>query len=737
MARTRTAGHAGSTQARAGPSHSSNRPSRTTLARRSKPTTFIQDSESDVDDEDDSSIHSESDASDQDSDSGIERTLDELDLQPATPPHRRTSRRTLRKVRTSPKTTTLAKKFTRTTRTAKKASQSVKTLSPRKHPTESSSNKRRHNGSQASPSKKAKMSLNEESQIPTGFIPDWLSAQIPFDAWVDIFSYASNHGDDSGWLVHAATTCKAFTEPVLNVLYHQPAIKTASKAKKLQNLLLLDHDKVLFNYCAKIKTLHINFEVVSANLALLLVHRLSRLSEIIFFSTLDQPPYRDLDKPTRRGYHGIFDGLFGGVTGSPPQNTLKSWEWSGRFLSGFVQDVYAILPIHQRPHFSQLTRVSYTNFQVPSLHSQVKPNDEESMRTLDEEDGKIIDAIAEGIAELKHLKHLVFESSTVMNHRLLPLLPKDLVHLELINCWEVKSDDFQAFLRTHGRNIRVLNLQHNQSLDLAFLTDLAETCPKLRELRMNLSYYRHHESVNDSGPMYDQALLPDEKPSWPRTLRVIDMVNISHWSAEAASMFLQSLIDSACNLPDLRHLAIKTMLDDISWQTRAHMRLEWRNKMERVFLRPWVAPRVHTTLRPETLLEAAPLQKRRKIEASQPSRRSGRIAATSDSDPQTSNSRLRGSQRPLYRDPDTDEDDFSESDHFSESVEANTQDDLQEELPQEFIQGLCQTVSVLFDNQKPREMQYGMEDFNDEESESSGDEWDGDVDDGDDAVYAF
>lgn len=89
-----------------------------------------------------------------------------------------------------------------------------------------------------------------------------------------------------------------------------------------------------------------------------------------------------------------------------------------------------------------------------------------------------------------------------------------------------------------------------------------------------------------------------------------------------------------------------------------------------------------------------------------------------------------------YRDPDTDEDLDLEEDSSSEDelqkpeeedtsalseVEGSPTPSHETEM---FIHGLCDVVNIRFDNQKPREFQWGPEDFLDDDvSESNDGEW--------------
>jgi hypothetical protein len=607
--------------------------------------------------------------------------------------------------------------------------------------------------------KRRKLSNDEPVHTSQGKIPNWLDPRIPYDAWASIFFHAGGQGLDTNWIIRAATTCRAFLEPALAAIYFCPQPKTAAKAKRLVALLERPASETIINYRTKVETLFVDISIVPQTILFQMIYPLICLKDLVIFTPLDQPPYRDLDKSLRWSYPAeLFRALardppdLAMDSGEIPPTFLRTWEWSGRFLGGYVPTVDDIARMHQTPVFSHLTRITFTNFQVPSLYKpQPKRGGEDAAMKLLEEDKSVIESIAKAISQLESLQHLVFESSTVMNHRLLPLLPRTLDHLQLINCWEVRSDDLASFLKTHGSKMRTLTLMHNQSLDLAFLTDLAYSCPQLLELRMNLSYFRHHNFFDDSDPMYDAVLLPEQVPSWPSSIRVIDLEHIRDWSVEAAEMFLQSLIDSAESLPNLRHLAIKTMLN-IPWQTRATMRVEWKTKMAKVFLRSYKPPTMLVKA-PERPNEnsIAPKKARRKRSFT-PSRRSGRIAAHEAETSRASKIRPQSRGRSFYKEPDTDEDfgdddgDNYEGDRKEEAEDdAAAAENMQETqhvdegtyTPGLPVQGMCKTVSIVFDNQKTREFQYGMEDFLTDDDTESEEEWNSDLDDDDDDVIVF
>ncbi|KAL7948180.1 hypothetical protein V8C42DRAFT_313706 [Trichoderma barbatum] len=582
-----------------------------------------------------------------------------------------------------------------------------------------------------------------ESQPISG--PSWTDYRIPYHFWTDVFLYARDNGGadppNTHWLLQVATSCRTLSEPALTAIYRCPTIRHPSKAKRLASLLERCPTETWLNYRRKIEFLHLDIHTIPQGIIFQLIRPLTRLKELIFYTALDQPPYRELDSNIRWNYsEDIFLALASpsddSIAKQPVLPTrLKSWEWSGRLLGGNVANISDIVRVHQLPSFAHLTRLSFTNFQVPSLRG-LQQNDGDDLQRIIGDDAAI-DAIADAVAHLKYLKHLVFESSTVMTDRLLSLLPKDLSHLELINCWEIKSEDLATFLLTHGSSLRALTLMHNQSLSLAFLTVLKEACPKLRELRMNLSYFRHHDSLNDADPMYDFALLPSQVPTWPASIRTIDIEHIRNWSVESAEMFIQSLVDNAINLPNLRHLVIKTMLD-IPWQARATLRSNIRPMVERVFLRKVDPPQGDMAIQEigDTHEPARPRKRKRTPSSTSPLRRSGRIEAHAHDSPRRStrdNKSQRGQlARPSYRVPDTDEDEIDISEESSDSETSDVEQSPCTDEPA--IQGLCNTVNIVFDNQKVRELQYSMEDFLADDDESSGEEWDGDDDENDNTI---
>lgn len=175
--------------------------------------------------------------------------------------------------------------------------------------------------------------------------------------------------------------------------------------------------------------------------------------------------------------------------------------------------------------------------------------------------------------------------------------------------------------------------------------------------------------------MYDTLLRPgDTPPTWPRTLQQIELLNLRNWGLEPATTFFQSLQDVAGDLPDLRFLTIKAMLNT-SWKERACFRDKWISKLERSFLRRSEPPNPHLT----------------SLKAYRLWQEGVRTAA----DASNSRSRTPRKTRTAQAYTDTEEEDIQ-------------------------IQGLCEKVDIGIDNKKPSEVQFTAEDFMD--SELSGDE---------------
>lgn len=85
-------------------------------------------------------------------------------------------------------------------------------------------------------------------------------------------------------------------------------------------------------------------------------------------------------------------------------------------------------------------------------------------------------------------------------------------------------------------------------------------------------------------PEYETLLLAEEVPTWPSSLRIIELNQLRNWDIKTAEMFFQSIADSAAQLPHLRQLTIKASLSTNLWKIRAEVRTKWEETLKKVFL---------------------------------------------------------------------------------------------------------------------------------------------------------
>ena len=463
-----------------------------------------------------------------------------------------------------------------------------------------------------------------------------------------------------------------------------------------------------------------------------LVQSLTTLREIDIFDPIDRPPFRDRLRRLRRWVYPneLFDAL------QQTQLRLRSWRWNSTFCD---QGPLWLKTIHGYAAFQSLRDLTLTKFHPEPSHEERENREDLQGQPTTEE------LLASALAVLPNLRTLSFETCGVVSGRLLPLLPNNLISLSITNCGELLSDALQAFLATHGAQLEELILNHNQSLDLSFLVDLKRSCPKLEILRMDTTYYSSLAMSSDNEPLYDTLLGETEIPSWPSTLRVIDMEYLRNWNSTSATNFFSSLIEAAEELPWLREITIMAMVDT-DWRQRAEFRMKWSAKFKKVFARKWEVPSPHlASLRAfrEWKEQAKDEEKNDSfIEGSAEQIPNGtddaKNAEDSDSDAPLLPLRTQkgddrwGSKRLRSRSKATGSyDEASENEGESEDNETGSDGD--DGL---FVQGRCHTVIFRIDNFRPREEIYDEADFLD--AEPSGDEeWNGNEENEDEGGYAW
>ncbi|TRX89248.1 hypothetical protein FHL15_009821 [Xylaria flabelliformis] len=599
---------------------------------------------------------------------------------------------------------------------------------------------------------------------------------LPYHVWLRVFDFVAapirdpaSRADDLaeavGTLISGARTCRSTAEPALAALYTCPPFRRAytnspqTTFVRFLETLALPPSKTLIRYRPKVEILRIDVDALlsrKVNGLQLQLHQviknLPRLSCLELYHPLDDAPYRDLSMNLR--WKLSKDDLLNGLTPPPDGDSavgdkttttsLKSWRWNSR-LAPTDLSLDRLQEMHALPGFQSLRKLAYVNYQLPSMtqFSARARNSQEAQNS----DLQAIVNLAASISALPDLQHLVIESSTLANGSLLERLPKTLKHLELVNCWEVTSEDLSAFLMSHGNSLVHLTLKHCQSLSLGFLPVLATSCPNLAHLEMDLSYFRHHESYADNKPEYATLLEVDQVPTWPSSIQSIEIIHMRNWSRAAAEMFFGSLMKNAKALPNLRRLEFKVILN-IEWRQRQEMRRSLADQMTRVFKRKQSSPKEQKTLHQYDEMRSKSIDETDMLRFA--TRRSSRIIyqsskSVSNKDGTSASGKRNLSQAlPTRRslkslkaitstfdadDEESSEDELSQGHVNTRRNKSRTATAREAGLrDEEFIHGLCDIVDIQVDNQRPAERQYDMDDFLDS-PEQSDPEWNSDEDD--------
>ena len=598
-------------------------------------------------------------------------------------------------------------------------------------------------------------------------IPRWQT--LPYEILLQIFHYAAqplwdwwDRETDSistpaiSWLLKTALVCRSFTEPALSVLYYSPPLSPPSRARRLLTHLSSQHTNQMFNYRSKIKYLDIEIFSVLAreyggvgqlDLPALLAYT-PQLRGIGLHLLYDLPKYNPKywRKPSKweKLYRSeIFDTL------DACKVSLLSWKWNFTLIGSHQH--LSLQAVHSRPSFRNLSDLVLLGY---SEKSTVKSP-----------------LLTDALHVLSKLKRVSLEFCSWSEDGFLQSLPHNIESLQIIGCPLITSKDLRIFLATHGSNLRDLVLNHNRSLNLAFVVELAASCPKLETLRMNLRYYTSYVTVADTEPKFEALLLPHEIPTWPSNLQILDLQYLRKWHSDTAESFFQSLVNSAATLPQLRRLTLKAIVN-IDWRDRANFRGKWESRLKQVFLRhsPPPDPRFKSMQTLYTSEIASPeaqtcdgntMRDRVEPDPSKPrSRRSSRITVakkivkdeeTGDDDssdietvPKRRSTRLSNQNEDAYTCPGESTAKAhpqhrvhkrKRSSSASSSDDSSFEDRIGKDVksPRKgkdkglHIQGLCNVVSIQIDNLRPAEEQYHESDFLD--AEKSGDEdWNGDDD---------
>ncbi|CRG89777.1 hypothetical protein PISL3812_06816 [Talaromyces islandicus] len=570
--------------------------------------------------------------------------------------------------------------------------------------TRASPNKRKK-ATVVSPRKRRRPELVDVENIiptPSGPVPPWDT--LPYHILFNIFFHAAHplvdyrqgsYMPSVKWLLDVSVLCHSFTEPALSVLYHTPVLVPPVKAHKILRLLSLPLDEVSFDYARKVQEVLVDVRQTLAYKAAApygyfdiskLIEKVPHIKTLRLYHSDDGiSPYRLADNAHRWSYPStLFDTL------REKNLRLQTFDWNARFCEPRSL-IKTMLTRHLEAPFQTIRTLHL--FQIPSDDTNL-----ESESDVAKMGDKLIEVgLATALRRLPELRTVTFTDCMAVNELLFAGMPSTLESLTLDNCDEAATFSLTAFLSNRGSNLRELVLKHNRHLNMSFTTTLQESCPKLE--RLSTDFIMHNwPPYFDGMPHFDGLLKPGEIPTWPKTLRELELLQLRQWDKPRAAAFFGSLIDAAPDLPDLRSIVISAAVE-MGWQDRASFRRQWMKKFEKTFLRKdggGVRNSDKTAVVASgTDLPPGPLGRR------QSHRESARLAKQ----------RLSG--------VDDDSEDSSSDNDPSEG--GNSEEDATEV---KYVQGLCDIVNIRIDNLRPADTQFNEGDFLN--SEESGDEdWNG------------
>ena len=589
-------------------------------------------------------------------------------------------------------------------------------------------------------------------------------ATLPYHVWLSILTYASyplvsttfDPSPSISWLLRMAFSCKALLEPALTALYYEAPLYSPGQMASLGKLLLQQDEGLATNYRVKVKHLVMDYanmpRVIRRDFMETIIPHLSQLQGIALGVHSDDPKLCRIYTRSLPPAHIVDPTMYTILESSHTQ--LKSWSWN-RTIDLHILSVSSMKDVHLSAPFQSLTSLTLVDFHLPKMvdHNGRQVGGEE--------------ALADALNSLPLLRKLRFCLSDTVNEFLMPLLPDNLQTLVLTSCYNLFSPALMTFLQAKGQDLKELVLSHNQSLSLSFLTKLSQACPRLEILKMDLLYYNSHTTFNDSSARYYSLLSEGERPSWPTSLRHLELHQLRKWKKPAAELFFSSLINSARDLPDLRHMEVKASIDESSWRDRIAFRDKWVQQLKDTFLRNSPPPNPHLSsyaafqkwkLRQKVTsaradmedLHSQPLQRMSdpKMEGSAiPTVKSVPYAEDSDDSDAPLTKVRRSARRKAQKEGNYNESEDSDGEptsgrgrrmHQGSGDFSNQHlryEDGDTKLVSQYVQGLCNVVDIVIDNLRPAEEQLHESDFLDEEP--SGDEdWNGD-NDMEDGRYAW
>lgn len=532
-----------------------------------------------------------------------------------------------------------------------------------------SSYKRQKNRSSTFP---GKQEAQVSAILPPSFhgrIPPW--QELPYHVLVTIMKYAayplygqvSQSNSSIHWLRSTSTLCRSFHEACVAALLYNPPLYPAWRAHGLIDLLKQDPKDLLTDYRAKIHYLEIEVKHLlykKSGIELMdLITCTPLLQGLRLYSNYDDMPTSLWAQPAaqRRMNWSYPQEMFDHFD---RENVFMStFEWNGRFPNP-KEALQTALSAHSRPAFNRLREVSFLNMTLPE-------------KTTDEDVAMVRSLFTGAFKEVHDLKHLTLKNCGILDDSTAPMLPVGLEYLEVVQCSQLTSSALAQYLASGGNTLRTMKLIGCQSLSLGFMAELKTLCPRLQDFEVDMLYI-DPTSYADRAPLF-LALLPDGPPTWPASLVNLSLENIRHDRADEAHEFLESLVQSSKQLPQLKRINIKMILKLVGWRDRAGLRKDWLPKLQEVFL---------NTDKP---LDHAVRASKSTLQSSQ--RQSSRLAKTHS----------RG-----------------------QSTAENTDDS--DTGGAVAVQGRCDVVNLVISDQRPAQDQFHEDDFLDDEP-SDDEEWNG------------
>jgi len=463
---------------------------------------------------------------------------------------------------------------------------------------------------------------------------------------------------------------------------------------------------ICINYTVKVKQLHMNVDIFvkraqdHQSIVAALIPLLPQLRSIKLMTLQDGPPYRRHHVPRWNYPSDLFDAV------QIHQPRLLDWRWNFLLCKHSANSIDFMQRCHNFKSFQTLKHLEISDY--PHFESGV-------------EGTFLEDQIAEAISLLPALESLEFETCDIANSRLVPRLPSALRRLRFANCEVLNSEMLTLYLIDKGTMLEDLILDHNISLNLDFLTVLESSCPNLRKIAVDLKYYSQLHVSNHAGPRFSKLISPTNPlPGWSASLEVIELQNMSIREMDQARHLFESLINAGEKLSSLRRLIIQAHIS-MSWRERASFGEKWLQRLTTCFRRKSQDPD-HRLASSKTF--------RNSINSFRPNNTHNYQEVRGGFGPRASPS----SSERVESDASHTVIGTRRSKRITNSELAKAGKATEIELPPPnspsassmetpIVQGMCDYVDIVIDNQRPREEQRSMVDFLDQARESDDEDW--------------